>query len=60
MAAGNLFWGALLILIGASLVFENVFSCIWPIMKIVIAIVLVYKGISLIFGCNDQRYSADS
>ena len=59
MVVGHLFWGTLLILAGISLVFGNIFAFIWPIMKFVLAIILIYKGLTLLFGCNRHGYSID-
>ncbi|MGE4259059.1 MAG: hypothetical protein AB7F19_06930 [Candidatus Babeliales bacterium] len=56
MAVGHLFWGSLLILAGASLVLDNVFYIILPVMKWVLAIVLVYKGLALIFEPRKPHY----
>lgn len=45
-----LFWGLLLILIGMSLVFRIVFNIDFPLFKIILAFILIFLGIRLLFG----------
>lgn len=46
----GLFWGILLLVIGASLIFKVVFNIELPIFRIVIAFILIYLGIRILIG----------
>lgn len=46
---GNLFWGVLLILIGASIILRG-FNINFPLVKIFIAIIIIMFGIKLLIG----------
>lgn len=46
----SLFWGLLLVVLGLSLIFKIVFNIDFPLFKIVIAFVLIYFGVKLLFG----------
>lgn len=45
-----LFWGLLLIFIGLSLVFRIVFNIDFPLFKIILAFILIFLGLRLLFG----------
>jgi hypothetical protein len=46
----NVFFGILLILFGASLIIKVIFNIDIPVMKTVLALMLIYAGVSLIVG----------
>lgn len=46
----TLFWGLLLVILGLSLIFRIVFNIDFPLLKIVIAFVLIFLGIRILFG----------
>lgn len=45
-----LFWGLLLIFIGLSLVFRIVFNIDFPLFKIILAFILIFLGLRILFG----------
>ncbi len=45
-----IFWGSLLIIIGLALVIKVVFNVDFPIFKIIIAFLLIYLGLRILFG----------
>jgi predicted membrane protein len=45
-----LFWGLLLIIIGLSFIFRIVFNVDFPLFKILIAFLLIFLGLRLLFG----------
>lgn len=49
MEAG-LFWGILLVVLGASLIFKVIFNIQLPIFRIILAFVLIYFGFRVLFG----------
>jgi len=46
----SLFWGLLLVVLGLSLIFKIVFKIDFPLFKILIAFVLIFFGLKLLFG----------
>lgn len=46
----SLFWGLLLVILGASLIFRIVFNIDFPIFKILIAFLLIFFGLKMLFG----------
>lgn len=46
----KLFWGLLIILIGVSIIINHVFKVDFPVFKVIIALVIIYFGISLLIG----------
>ena len=52
MGAG-VFWGALLIIIGISLIIRFVFSVDFPVFKVIFALFFIYLGIRILFGSFD-------
>jgi hypothetical protein len=52
---GNLFWGVLLILIGASIILKGM-GINFPFVKTFIAIVIILFGIKLLVGSHNVKY----
>jgi hypothetical protein len=46
----GIFWGALLVLIGLSLIIKFVFNVDFPLVKIVVAFAFIYLGIKILVG----------
>lgn len=46
----KLFWGLLIILIGVSIIINHVFKVDFPLFKVIIALVIIYFGISMLIG----------
>ena len=46
----NLFWGILLIIFGLSIVLKALFKIDIPIFRIIIALILIYFGLKMLFG----------
>lgn len=45
-----LFWGLLLIVLGITLVFKVIFNIQLPLFRIVVAFILIYLGLRILFG----------
>lgn len=54
---GNLFWGVLLILIGASIILRG-FNINFPLVKIFIAVIIILFGLKLLFGSSSFTRSS--
>jgi predicted membrane protein len=46
----SLFWGLLLVVLGLSLIFRIVFNIDFPLFKIIIAFLLIFFGLKMLFG----------
>ncbi|MCB5278863.1 MAG: cell wall-active antibiotics response protein [Candidatus Cloacimonetes bacterium] len=55
---GNIFWGILLVLWGASLILKT-FNIHMPLAKIFIAVVIIMFGIKLLIGSNSKSLTRD-
>jgi len=55
---GNVFWGTLLILWGASLVLRT-FGVNLPLAKIFLALVIILFGLKLLFGTSSRSFKRD-
>ncbi len=53
---GNLFWGVLLILIGASIIMRG-FNINFPVVKIFIAIIIILFGLKILFSGYSSKSS---
>lgn len=51
-----LFWGLLLIILGLAMVFRIVFNIDFPLFKVIIAFILIFLGIRLLFGSFGDRH----
>ncbi len=48
--ASGVFWGSVIILFGISIILNSVFGISIPVFKIVLALILIYFGISILAG----------
>lgn len=48
--SSGLFWGLILVLLGLSVILKSVFHINIPLIKILLAILLIYWGITLLIG----------
>jgi len=46
----KLFWGLVIILIGVSIIINHVFKIDFPLFKVIIALLIIWFGISLLLG----------
>ena len=46
----SLFWGLLLVVLGLSLIFKIVFNIDFPLFKVIIAFLLIFFGLKILFG----------
>lgn len=52
----GMFWGILLIVIGISLIVKIVFNIDFPIIRVILAFVLIYFGIKLLVGFKGKPF----
>ncbi len=55
----SVFWGGILVLLGISVILKAVFQIDIPIFRVVIACILIYWGIKILFGVGGVRYHRD-
>ena len=53
----GLFWGAIVVLIGLTIILNGVLGVRIPIIRIVLGLLLIYWGISLLLGLSFRRAS---
>lgn len=57
---GGLFWGALLVLIGLSMILKAFFKIDIPVVRLIFAIIIIYWGLQLLFGTRFSRKSENN
>lgn len=57
---GGLFWGALLILIGLSMIAKAVFKIDIPVVRLIFAVIIIYWGLQMLFGTSFSRKTENS
>ncbi len=55
MFSSSIFWGAVIILIGLSIILKEVFHITFPFARVVIGLVIIYFGIKVITGGGINR-----
>jgi len=55
----GLFWGVMLVLLGASMILKAMFNLDIPIFRIVFALVIIYFGVKLLVGRQAMRSDGD-
>lgn len=53
----GLFWGMILVLLGLSVILKSIFNIDIPVFKIVVAVVLIYLGISILIGNKVKKHN---
>jgi len=56
----NLFWGAILILLGLSMVLKSVFHIHLPLVRIAFAVIIIWWGVKLLLGNFDSSSSKEN
>jgi len=70
--SGAIFWGSILLLIGLTMIVNVIFKVDLPVARIVLAVVLIFIAVKLLFGrhirvfnheskqCNEYYYTGDN
>jgi predicted membrane protein len=54
--SSELFWGSLLLLFGLSMIIKTIFGIDIPVIRTLVAVLLIYSGITLITGLKPHEY----
>jgi len=51
----GVFWGAMLVLLGISMIIKTVFKIDIPILRLIFALIIIYWGVKLLFGTSMKK-----
>ena len=51
----GVFWGAMLVLLGTSMIIKTVFKIDIPIFRLIFALIIIYWGVKLLFGTSLKK-----